>query len=253
MIMRRIAALASTLLFSGVCLSQTPAFEAVSIKPARPGTAGRSLSENPGPRLTTSNATLKMLVMFAYRVMPDQVSGGPGWVESDGFDIDAKASDAKVTPAQLRGMVQAFLADRFQLQVHRTTKELPIYELVQAKGGTRLTESHDESGEIGVRIEGPGRISGVKGTMVMLANTLSRPLQRRVVDQTGLTGAYSFKLLFAPEQKQRRPTADDDTAAPSDGPSIFTALQEQLGLSLKAARGPVETIVIDRAARPDAN
>jgi len=231
--------------------AQTAAFDVVSIKPAPPDAGERSLSEFPGPRLTTNNATLRMLVMFAYKMMPDQISGGPSWVESDGFDVDAKASNPKATPAQLRQMVQAMLADRFQLQVHRATRELPIYALVQAKGGMKLAVSHDETGNTGVRIEGPGRVTGVRGTMAMLAGALSKPLQRQVVDQTGLTGAYTFKLQFTPD-KSRKPNADGDPP-PADGPSIFTALEEQLGLALKSTKGPVESIVIDRAVKPAAN
>jgi len=231
--------------------AQTAAFDVVSIKPALPDAGERSLSELPGPRLTTNNATLRMLVMFAYKTMPDQISGGPSWVESDGFDVDAKASNPKATPAQLRQMVQAMLADRFQLQVHRATRELPIYALVQAKGGMKLAVSHDETGNIGVRIEGPGRVTGVRGTMAMLAGALSKPLQRQVVDQTGLAGAYTFKLQFTPD-KARKPNADGDPP-PADGPSIFTALEEQLGLALKSTKGPVESIVIDRAVKPAAN
>jgi uncharacterized protein (TIGR03435 family) len=192
-----------------------------------------------------------MLVMFAYQMMPDQVSGGPAWVESDGFDIDARASNPKATPAQLRRMVQALLADRFQLQMHRATKESSIYALVQAKGGVKLTESRDETEDTGVRIEGPGRISGVRGTMAMLAGALSKPVQRRVIDQTGLTGAYTFKLQFVPDNS-RKPSPDAD-APPTDGPSIFTALEEQLGLTLKTTKGPVDSIVIDRAVKPAAN
>jgi uncharacterized protein (TIGR03435 family) len=237
------------LVTAAICHGQV--FDVVSIKPAPPDARGRSLTENPGPRLTTGNATLKMLVMFAYQMMPDQVSGGPAWVESDGFDIDARASNPKATPGQLRRMVQAMLADRFQLQIHRATKESSIYALVQAKGGVKLTESHDETGDTGVRIEGPGRISGVRGTMAMLAGALSKPVQRRVIDQTGLTGAYTFKLQFVPDNPRK--LSPDADAPPPDGPSIFTALEEQLGLTLKTTKGPVDSIVIDRAVKPAAN
>ena len=229
---------------TAICAAQTAAFDVVSIKPSPPYETERSLTQNPGPRLTTENATLKMLMMFAYQMMPDQISGGPSWVESDGFDIDAKASNPKATQAQLRQMLQTMLAERFQLQVHRATKELAIYALVQAKGGTKLTESHDEAGNTGVRILGAGRVEGVRGTMPMLATALSKPLKRRVVDQTGLNGAYTFRLQFTP---------DNPRAEIADGPSIFTALEEQLGLALKSTKGPVESIVIDRAVKPAAN
>src|SRR5215831_11949737 len=119
--------------------AQSPVFEAVSIKPSSADAGGRSLSQNPGPRLSTSNATLKMLVMFAYQLMPDQLSGGAGWVAYHAFDVEEKGANAHATMGEFRRMVQAMLAERFHLQVHRATKELPVYALVQAKGGAKLT------------------------------------------------------------------------------------------------------------------
>ena len=211
-------------------------FDVVSIKPSPPDATGRSLTNRPGAGLAAENATLKMLVYQAYQVMPYQVTGGPDWISSDGFDIEAKAGNPKATPEQFREMMRRFLADRFQLQVHRDTKELPVYTLAAAKGGAKLKEAAAGSGETGVRNLGGGHMTGVRATMPMLANTLTRVLQRKVVDETGLTGAYTFKLEF-----------------PDDGPTIFTALQEQLGLTLKAGRGPVEVLVVDSAQKPAAN
>ena len=138
-----------------VCQAQSPVFEAVSIKPSSADAGGRSLSQNPGPRLSTSNATLRMLVMFAYQLMPDQISGGPGWVESDGFDVEAKGANPNATMGEFRRMVQAMLAERFHLQVHRATKELPVYALVQAKGGAKLTEAHGEDSGTGADVDQP--------------------------------------------------------------------------------------------------
>jgi uncharacterized protein (TIGR03435 family) len=236
-------------LFAATAFAQT--FDVASVKPSPSGSAGRSLTEHPGARLTTSGATVKMLIFLAYQLMPDQVSGGPAWVESDSFDIDARAADPKVTRAEFRQMVQNLLADRFQLKVHRATKELPVYALVVARNGPKLVDAKNDDGDAGMRIEGPGRMTGVKATMPMFANTLSKPLRRHVVDETGLKGAYSFHLDFVPDQK---PVMPGDTPPPDrDGPSIFTALQEQLGLSLKATKGPVDVLVIDRAEKPSAN
>jgi uncharacterized protein (TIGR03435 family) len=240
------------LFFAAICGAQAPAFEVASVKPARLDVTARSLSQNPGARLTTSNATLKMLIMLAYQVMPDQIAGGPNWLESDGFDIDAKGADPKVTQAEFRHMIQSLLADRFQLKVHRSTKELPIYVLVLAKNGPKFVAAKDDDPEVSMRIEGPGQMTGVKATMSMFASTLSRPLQRKVIDGAGLKGAYNFKLQFVPDQNPSKP-GGDGVIPTNDGPSIFTALQEQLGLNLKAGKGPVEVLAIDHAEKPTPN
>ena len=230
---------------------QPATFEAVSIKPAESGVGGRSFTQRPGGSLTTSNATVRSVIAFAYQVMPEEISGGPLWSASDGFDIDAKGAIPKVTQPQFRQMVQNLLAERFQLKLHRETRELPVYVLVQAKSGTKLEEAKDDNAEASMRIEGPGMMTGVKATMPALANTLIRPLKRRVIDETGLKGSYNFKLRFVPDQT--RPGPDPDAAPPADGPSIFTALQEQLGLSLKSAKRPVEVLVIDQLEKPSPN
>ncbi|HEV1287837.1 MAG TPA: TIGR03435 family protein [Bryobacteraceae bacterium] len=224
------------------------AFEVASIKPAPPDGTERGVTQKPGGRLSTSNATVRQLVYLAYQVMPVQVSGGPDWVGSAGFDIEAKPAGSSPDRKQFRQMIQTLLADRFQLKFHMETKQLPIYELVVVKRGAKLTEDKSESLEVGMR-NLRGELQGDKATMPMLAGSLTRVLQRQVVDQTGLKGAYSFRLRFLPDQVRR----DDREAPDSDGASIFTALQEQLGLSLKASRGPVEVLVIDSAEKPSAN
>jgi uncharacterized protein (TIGR03435 family) len=231
--------------FLSVCAAQAPVFDVVSIKPASSGDTERSLTQNPGARLTTSNATLKMLIMLAYKVMPDQISGGPPWLQSDGFDIEAKAANPHAGNAQFQQMVQNLMADRFQLKFHRETRELPVYLLTQAKNGVKLAEAKEPSADVGMRIEAPGRMIGVKATMTTLANALTKALKRQVVDETGLSGAYSFRLAYTPDPKPGM--------EPGDGPSVFTALEEQLGLRLKAGKGPVEVLVIDSAQKPAAN
>jgi uncharacterized protein (TIGR03435 family) len=226
-------------------------FEVASVKLSPPDAAGRSVSHSAGARLVTSNATVKQLVYLAYQVMPFQVSGGPGWVESDGFDIEAKAANPKASQEQFRQMVQTLLTDRFQLKFHFATKEMPVYALRIAKNGSKLVEAKDDTPEASMR-NGRGEMTGEKANMAMFASALSRPLQRKVVDETGLSGAYNFKLKFVPDENPLRPT--EDGAAPSiDGSSIFTALREQLGLTLKPAKGPVEVLVIDHAEKPAPN
>jgi uncharacterized protein (TIGR03435 family) len=186
---------------------------------------------------------------FAYQVMPEEISGGPSWAESDGFDIDAKGTGAKVPPSEFRQMIQTLLAERFHLKMHREQRPLTVYVLVQAKNRAKLVEATDRSPEASLRIEGPGVMTGV-ATMPALATVLMRPLQRKVIDETGLQGAYNVRLRFAPEQRTAPGT---DPPPPSDGPSVFTALQDQLGLSLKTAKRPVEVLVIDMVAKPTPN
>jgi bla regulator protein BlaR1 len=226
------------------------AFDVASIKPAPHDATERGVTQKPGGRLSTSNATVRQLVYLAYQVMPVQVSGGPDWVGSAGFDIEAKPAGSTPDRKQFRQMVQTLLADRFQLKFHMETKQLPIYELVVGKRGAKLTEDKSESLEVGMR-NLRGELQGDKATMPMLAGSLTRVLQRQVVDETGLKGAYSFRLKFLPDQVGPRP--DDGGAPDNDGASIFTVLQEQLGLNLRAGRGPVEVFVIDSAEKPSAN
>jgi uncharacterized protein (TIGR03435 family) len=236
---------------AAVGFAQTPAFDAASIKPARTDSAGRSLTHDPGGRLTTSNATLKMLIMLAYRVMPHQIAGGPGWVASDGFDMDAKAARPDPSGAHFRAMLQNLLAERFQLRVHQETRELPVYLLVVAKNGPKMAAAKGDEAEPGARVEGPGQLTGVGATMAGLATALSRPLQQTVIDRTGLSGAYNFKLRFAPDAGAVKPGGD--AAGTGDDPDLVTALQQQLGLSLKTGKGPVDVLVIDHAERPTPN
>jgi uncharacterized protein (TIGR03435 family) len=219
-------------------------FEVASVKPSPSDATDRSLGTRPGGRLSTENATAKQLIYFAYDVMPFQVSGGPDWVGSVGFDIEAKPADPNASKEQIRQMVQKLLAERFRLKFHMEAKEMPIYALAVGRRGSKLVEDHSENTHANM-MNGRGEMTGVKATMPMLASSLSRVLQRQVVDETGLKGTYTFKLQFLPDQSTPRPD--------EDGASIFTALQEQLGLSLRAGRGPVKVLVIDSAEKPSGN
>jgi uncharacterized protein (TIGR03435 family) len=229
--------------------ASTPGFEVASVKSAPPGATERSVSNKPGPRLVTSNATVRQLIYLAYQVMPFQVFGGPDWVDSSGFDIDAKAADPRTTQAEFREMMQGLLADRFHLHLHRETRSLPVYALVVSKGGSKLAPAGSDDPDVGVRVEGPGKMTGVRATMTMFATALSRPLRSQVIDRTGLQGSYSFTLRFAPDQV----SAQSNDVALADGPSIFAAIQEQLGLRLETAKGPVEVLVIDAIQKPSEN
>jgi uncharacterized protein (TIGR03435 family) len=185
-----------------------------------------------------------------------QIQGGPAWMNSERYDIFAKSELGDEPPGdpnpasihQTRLKLQALLADRFHLQVHRETREIPVYALTIGKNRSKLTEA----GGASVR-EAPagmhmacGRMTGTDATMENFARSLTRELSRPVEDRTGLAGKYNFQFDWTPENGPCEGSA-------SDGPSIFSAVQEQLGLKLEATRGPVEIIVIDHAEKLAAN
>ncbi len=255
-----LSALASPL---AICLpsiarAQTAAaFEVASIKPSAPGQHGVRIQIAPGGRLTASNVSVKMLIGQAYEVREFQISGGPGWLGSQHYDITAKAeSDDNIGPEKLRPMMQALLADRFQLKFHRDTKEAPIYALVVAKNGPKLLENAGGGQGSQMRM-GRGELSGQQIAMPMLANQLAQQLGRSVLDKTGLKGQYDIKLTWTPGEESQSfgPREGNPEAPPPDssGPSIFTALQEQLGLKLESQKGPVELLIIDSIEKASDN
>jgi len=215
-------------------------FEVASIKRSDPDHVGVQTFFSPGGRFSALTAPLKSLVCFAYQLRDHQVAGGAGWVETEPFDITAKA-EGEASYDQLRLMVQALLADRFQLKFHRETREQPVYSLVVAKGGPKVQEA--KSAGRGVGIGARGRLNGNGADMATFASALAGKLGRSVVDRTGLKGVYDFVVTWTPDEEQ--------VNAP--GPSLFTAMQEQLGLKLESTKGPVEVLVIDHAARPSEN
>jgi uncharacterized protein (TIGR03435 family) len=232
-----------------VCLSaQTPlAFEAASVKPAPPDRSSVMYYRTPpGGRVSVSNATLKLLIQNVYRVRDFQVSGGPSWVATEGWDIEATPGSNAATPItaeQRDEMFKTLLADRFHLVLHRETRELPVFDLVVAKGGSKLRPSGDEPG---YGMTNTGSITFKKTTVSIFATVLSGVLGRKVIDKTGLEGNFDVDLHWTPDE-----LAD---AHPDDaGPSVFTAIQEQLGLRLESSKGPVEVLVIDRAEKATEN
>jgi uncharacterized protein (TIGR03435 family) len=245
--------------------SAAPAFEVATIKPSAdlmvwsgfllPGGQKLVGDGNLCPRcFEASHVTVKAMVAFAYDIRDLYVSGGPGWAGGDRFDIVAKA-ETSATPAQIRVMMQTLLKDRFQLAVRHETRNVTVYDLVVAKSTPSLTESSLKGGGIGF----PGRGTAVgRGTaMTGLAGYLQTLLGDVVLDKTGLTASYDFKLTWVPDEAQAgKPGAQGPPAtngADESGPSIFTALQEQLGLKLEASKGPVETLVIERIEKPSEN
>lgn len=209
----------------------------------------------PGGRLVAKNVTVRFLIQQAYGVRDFQISGGPGWIGSERYDINAKAEGA-TTPEQLKPLIQALLKDRFKMEMHRDTKELPMYALVVGKNGPKLQESAG-GGKGAMTRMGRGMINGQQMAMTMLATQLSQQLGRSVTDKTGLKGQYDIKLEWTPDESQGPGPKEGggEAAAPIDssGPSIFTALQDQLGLKLEGQKGPVEIIVIDRIEKATEN
>lgn len=231
-------------------------FEAASIKPSAPGGGGFRMQFSPGGRVMASGVTASILMQQAYGVREFQIQGAPGWMASERYDITTVA-EGGTQPDDLRPMMQALLADRFKLAMHRETKELPVFALVAAKGGPKFhaSASGGDGPENRHRMRmGRGQIELQRETMAFFANELARQLGRTVIDKTELTGEYDLKLDWTPDEAQPGPpTSERPTSADAPDPSIFTALQEQLGLKLESTKEPVEILTIDRVEKPTEN
>jgi len=246
---------------AAIGLASAQAFEVASIKPSEPGGHGVQIQIAPGGRLVAKNVNVKFLIQQAYGVRDFQITGGPGWIGSERYDIVAKPEgEGDVTPDQLKPMIQALLAERFKLTLHRETKELPVYALVVAKNGPKLQEVEGGPTKTkGAQMRmGRGLLNAQAVSMTMLATSLSNQLGRSVIDKTGLTGNYDVKLEWTPDEGQSfGPKEGGPEGAPpppsASGPSIFTAVQEQLGLKLEPQKGPVEILIIDRIEKATEN
>ena len=237
-----------------LAFGQTPStrtFEVASIKPSDPSAVGLSITADKG-RFTATNATLKQLITFAYDIPDSRLFGEAKGLDKTRFNIVATIPGGDVTLQTLRPMVQLLLRDRFQLAVHQETRELPFYALVVDKTGPKIVplEAVDGAGQPGMRNNGPGRWTGTRTSMAILANVLSRQTRVSVQDQTGLTGAYNFTLEWTPDSAGQANAGGEVPASADDrnGPSIFTAIREQLGLRLDPRKGPGAVIVIDHVA-----
>ena len=262
-------------------VASPPRFEAASVKPSAPGAQGQSLRRPPGGQFSASNIPLRDIIALAYGVQefPWRLDGVPDWATAERFDIVAKAA-ADVPPVRpgspdpILMMVRTLLEERFHLAIHADNREMPVYALVLARPGTlgpdlkksevdcdaiqvaRLTaaargaaapppltaDGRPVCGFRGVQSSGPGAPGGIQAggiPMWQRANLLTRFVERTVVDRTGLEGYYDWQLLFSPPRE-----------ADQSGGSIFTALQEQMGLKLESTRAPVEVWVVDRVERP---
>jgi uncharacterized protein (TIGR03435 family) len=190
-----------------------------------------------------TNVPLRRLIERAYGVKPFQLTG-PDWIDNVRFDITAKYP-GDTTNEQRALMLRTLLAERFHLAVHRESKDMPAYALVVAKSGPKL-EDAKQSGDS--TSTGRGRFEDKAVSMAGLADQLARQLEHPVVDKTGLTGIYNLKLEWTPDD-QPAGKGDGASGEPALGPSIFGALQEQLGLKLQTQKLPVEVIVVDHVDR----
>jgi uncharacterized protein (TIGR03435 family) len=238
------------ILIAGILSAQTNAisFEVASIR-AHKGEV--TFSADPavrGSRVTGTASTLLDMITVAYGVRYDQISNAPNWTNTDRFDLEAKApGDTPPTAEQARLMLQHLLAERFQLRLHRETRDLPVYALLVGKNGTRLKAS-DPSAREGSSVQGTAtglHMETKKGSMEKLAQQLSFTAGRPVIDKTGLTGTYEYTLDWFPAN--RIPSSESNVT------SMFIALQEQLGLQLESTKAPQEVLVIDRVEKPSEN
>ena len=268
-----------TFLFLGPSLpallvAQAPkAFDVAAIKPNNSGAIGEQVRfYPPSGRVTMTNVTVKRMIQNAYRLQDQQIAGGPGWITSEHFDIVANSEASNLSPDDRWMMVRAQLADRFKLKMHTEPREQSVFALVLARSdgkiGSQLRKSETacaaptapRTGPIdlsvpnqcGVIMGGPGRMNFRGVTMEMLAAQLSARVGRSVVDRTGLGGRFDLDVEFAPQPLRPEPGADPasvDRPADND-PSIYTAIQEQLGLKLDSQKTAVDVTVIDSVERP---
>jgi uncharacterized protein (TIGR03435 family) len=256
---------------AGLVRSQTgtparPEFEVASVKPDNADSPVEFGAGNGGAG--GRNVTLKMLIGFAWRLQEFQISGGPGWVGSDRFDVQGKAEDRNADPDRLRLMLQSLLEDRFNLKSHRETKESTVYELAVGKGGPKIKLNPDQTSPdvngpapLGagpnrgaIRI-GAGSLTGNAVTLARFTRFLSQRLDRTVVDKTNLAGSFDIQLQWTPDAGDNPFDPGGNALPPADSsrPSIFAAIQEQLGLKLESASAPVDVFVIDHVEKPSEN
>jgi uncharacterized protein (TIGR03435 family) len=226
---------------------QSPtSFEVAAIRPTTNNQGGPTgLNVFDGGLLRITNATVRFLILATFRIQKDQIAGGPGWLDSDRFDIEAKTGrPEKTAQDQIPPLLENLLAERFHFKFHRETRELTVNLLDIDKSGPKLKSSAEGTATDMNMSYGPGKtqLTGTGVDTKSLAAGLGLSLGRIVVDQTGLKGNYDLTLEWSPDQ------ADDATT-----PSLFTALREQLGLRLYSGKAPVEVVVIDNVEKPSEN
>jgi uncharacterized protein (TIGR03435 family) len=237
--------------------SQLPAFAVATVKPAQHGN-GMSLLQFLPDGIRIENFSLRQVLRAAFGMQDDRVLGVPDWAEAERFDVEARVDDSDVvklgalTFAQRQEMLVPLLVDRFGLKFHHEPRDLPVYDLVVAKGGSKLKESNAEPAQRHFLPMGRGQLESIGFPLKALIPILSRQLGRTVFDKTGLTGRYDYTLHWSPETGLGALASGPSGDAPSDSasaPDLFTAVQEQLGLKLESQRGPVDVVVIDHMDR----
>ncbi len=215
-----------------------PRFEVTSIKPSNSGTESESGIRTSHGRLIAVNVTLKRCIVGAYEISPNRILSGPDWLDADRFDIVALADQPVNDDHTMMVMLQAVLAERFKLAIHRETRMTEAYVLEAAEGGPKF-----QKGDAGPSStdHGRGNLIVANTTIDRFAELLSRQTNVPVLNRTGMEGSFHVRLKWS------RNTSLDD------GPSLFTAIQEQLGLRLRPEKVPVEVMVIDHAQRPSEN
>jgi uncharacterized protein (TIGR03435 family) len=235
-----------------------PSFEVATVKPSKPDQPGRAFLVR-GRQFSTINTPLTSLISFAYDLQEKQIVGGPDWMGSDKFDIEAQPDVPGVpNQKQLKTMVKKLLADRFQLKFHQDKKEMSAYVLAVSKSGSKLKKDEsDTNGLPGLFFQGLGVLSVRNATMADFAQVMqSAVLDRPVVNHSGLPGKYDFILKWTPDESQfggmgiKVPPPSDAADAP---PPLFTAIQEQIGLKLEVEKTAVDVLVLDHVDKPSQN
>ena len=245
--MTRSAVVSLAVFMAALTFGQTngdPRFDVATVKPSGPeeiqaGTSGMATGHG---RATGTNVTLKRCIIGSYHIGPNQLVGGPSWVDSDRFHIEAKAAEPTNDDATLDAMMRTLLTERFHLVMHRETRTLPVLALEVGKNGPKLEKA---SGGEAMTDSGYGRLTVKNTTMDSFAERLSRQADLPVVNRTGINGIFNLKLRWTPD--------DGNPNKPDAPPSLFTAIQEQLGLRLQSQKAPIEVFVIDRAEKPSEN
>ncbi len=238
----------------GIQAQPKPEFEVASVRINNSGLPSGSLSGTDKSRFAATNITLKLLLTMAYQVRDFQVIGGPAWLNSDRFDLAAKA-ETEADWDRMMLMLQSLLEDRFGLVIRRETRELPLYKLVAAKGGLKLyggncSDTDKQCGRLAIFSNG---MEG-QSMMPLFVNVLADLLVRPVIDRTNFNGPFDVHMRWTPDDSSPgRRSGETLPETNETAPSFITALEEQLGLKLEAAKGPVETINIEHAEKPGDN
>jgi len=265
-------------LTASIAAAQKPVFEVASIKRSSATGGNASIGDQPGGRFVASYISLRRVIQFAYRDN-QQFIGGPDWLDNDRWDIEAKAPEGAISPRSsafsiaapdtLAFMVQSLLEERFQLKAHRETRELPLYELTVSKNGAKVKLSEDQTppaallggggrqrGQLprgGIRL-GRGDLEAQAQSIAILATALGALyVDRPVIDKTGLKDLYDIQLQWSPDPGLTATVNPGAASTTATGPSLFNAIEEQLGLKLEAGKGPLPVLVIDSIQRPSQN